>query len=142
MFSGASRYFQWLLGKIKYYSNFFFSRRILIFTKPKSTLRKTISFTDRPNCKLLKNPKILAPQKRKRRRNKKKEKEKLSNQLLHPPTKFIDRKGSGGKNLEKIYFFPSSSSHMPEQRLQRVEARQSGRTRKHSGRETSLNKSA
>lgn len=106
MFSGASWYFQWLLGKIKYYSNFFFSRRILIFTKPKSTLRKTISFTDRPNCKLLKNPKILAPQKRKRRRNKKKKKKNCQINSPIPRRNSSIEKAAGGKIWKKYIFSP------------------------------------
>lgn len=77
---------------------------------------------------------------KRRRRNKKKKK--LSNQISHPSTNSpIDRKGSGEK-FGKNIFSPPSPLPYAEQRLQRVEARQSGRTRKHSGRETSLNKSA
>lgn len=71
-----------------------------------------------------------------------KKKKKLSNQISHPSTNSpIDRKGSGEK-FGKNIFSPPSPLPYAEQRLQRVEARQSGRTRKHSGRETSLNKSA
>lgn len=82
-------------------------------------------------------------------KKKKKEKKKRivkSTPIPHPSTNSsIDRKGSGEKFGKNIFFsavlFPFPPLPYAE-RLQRVEARQSGRTRKHSGRKTSLNKSA
>lgn len=76
---------------------------------------------------------------KRRRRNKKK---KIVKSNLSSLDKFAHRSKRQRGKIWKKYISPPSPLPYAEQRLQRVEARQSGRTRKHSGRETSLNKSA